>query len=353
MKSLTLKTPFAILALAFVGSAIAQSYTATTVAPASTFSNVGTYAINSAGQVSGRLLVSGGSRAFVWTPTVPNGTAGALSSLSYSSLPDAEAHGINSVGDTVGRASSPGKGHLPVPTIDALLWPFGAAGQIADSSGNQNECEGINDSKDIVLYHGERNYSGPAVSRVVNGKRKLYLLGNSEWPRAINNAGQVLTFSRALLWTPNATKTAWTMQNPLASYNSVTGHGMNNAGAFVGDCSSHPFVYVPSAGMYGLAMGVNLLWDSIIAAIPPQSSYPWATGSAAGINELGMVVGNLYGPGTQATAWIWNPATGVHEVTASGWTGLQVSGINNAGQIVGTASNDGGTTYSCLLLTPQ
>jgi hypothetical protein len=338
----------ALLALVCVRPASAQFYSATVIAPVNSsygFSGRGNYAINSRGQVSGFIVVSGNSKGFIWTPSVPNGTSGTTRLLSYSNYPTSQVNALNVNGDAAGWALS---AHSSAST--GLLWPSGGAGQVIASNAYQASCEGINDSGDIALFYSDAHSTnaGPAVSRLVNGKRTLYLIDNhGAWPRSINNADQVI--GNTTLYTPNAAKTSWIGVNI-----GVMGSCLNNAGAVAGsrgDVSgySRPAVYVPTQGLYGLNQGVNDLWPVVWAAVPGS----WNGGDAQAINELGVVVGNVNGPWGAAAAWMWDSSAGAREITVSGWTNLQVSGMNGAGQIVATGTNDGGVTRSCILLTPQ
>jgi hypothetical protein len=330
-----------------VGAASAQSYSVTPIAPIASnqgFDGRGDYAINSRGQVSGGVFVSGIPKGFIWTPSIPNGLSGTTRILSYSSTANACANALNSNGDAVGWSWA---AHAAAPA--GVLWPSGGAGQIIASNAFQANCEGINDSGDIVLFYSDAHSSnaGPAVSRLVNGKRTTYLIFNhGDWPRSINNGDQVLGGSS--LYMPNAAKTSWAKVDI-----GVVGNCLTNSGAVAGSTSdisgySRPAVYVPTQGMYGLNQGVNDLWAAVLAGVPGS----WNGGDARAINELGVVAGNLNGPWGAASAWIWDASSGAREITVPGWTSLRVSGLNGAGQIVATGTNDGGLTRTCILLTP-
>jgi probable HAF family extracellular repeat protein len=90
-------------------------------------------AINARGQVVGEVSTDAGPRAFLWSPTSPNGTTGSMVDLG--ALPDEIRHSvandINSHGHVVGHS-----GAGPTTSTRAFLWtpnsPNGSTGTMID-----------------------------------------------------------------------------------------------------------------------------------------------------------------------------------------------------------------------------
>src|SRR5262245_22289433 len=78
-------------------------------------STAGAEAINNKGQVVGYSSlpgnVSGQTRAFLWTPVVPNSAAGAMQNLGSLGGTSSYAYGINNFGHVTGWAATPSNGN--------------------------------------------------------------------------------------------------------------------------------------------------------------------------------------------------------------------------------------------------
>src|SRR5260370_22657526 len=67
---------------------------------------------------------------------------------------------------------------------------------------------------------------------------------------------------------------------------------------------------------------------------------PGGGGAAHGINISGQVVGNIGGDyAYYPHAFLWDPATGVHDLGTFGSNGSVARAINQAGQVVGWRQN--------------
>jgi probable HAF family extracellular repeat protein len=116
-------------------------------------------AINASGQVVGTAKnLSGLDRAFLWTPSVPNGTTGIMTDLgALSSYPRSEAFGISDQGAIVGRVRSNTGVYRAV--LFTSSGPKDLNAYISQSSGwTLLEARGINNAGWIVgrgLYNGE------------------------------------------------------------------------------------------------------------------------------------------------------------------------------------------------------
>jgi probable HAF family extracellular repeat protein len=322
--------------------------------------------INSLGQVIGTGSSSTGNRAFLWTPTTPNGITGSMIDLGDlpGELDFSIGKGINDFGQVTGWS-----GAIPGGTIfgsRAFLWtpttPNGTTGSMIDL--------------------------GP-LSGASDGS-----LGT-----AINASGQVAGFSandRAFLWTPATPHGTTGSMAPLGSLSGPTGTsqgiGINTAGQVTGMSfppppgGRSPFLWTPSTpngttgsmvNLGGLSGGSNNSLGSKVNdagqvtgwsyAATGQRAFLWtpttpngSTGSmidlgdlpggadqseATGINGLGHVVGYSASTG-DFHAFLWTAADQMLDLNAllnssgAGWTLRTANGINTLGQITGSGLYD-------------
>jgi probable HAF family extracellular repeat protein len=179
------------------------------------------YGINDSGQITGYSKTSGifDARAFLWTPTTPNGTSGIMINLgTLEGGEDSYGAAINAVGQVAGVSGvpmpddfvPPDPGDLFMPTIvtfeHAFLWspaePNGANGTLLDLGtlgGYSSSAYGLNVHGDVV------GFSTMAVDPYVHAF--IYTGGNGmvdlnslidplsgwrlEFAYAINDAGQI------------------------------------------------------------------------------------------------------------------------------------------------------------------
>jgi probable HAF family extracellular repeat protein len=71
----------------------------------------------------------------------------------------------------------------------------------------------------------------------------------------------------------------------------------------------------------------------------------------AGINEAGEVVGSATTAGGQTHAFLWTAAGGMIDVGTLGGSSSEALGINDAGQVVGSSATAGGQTHAFLWTT--
>jgi probable HAF family extracellular repeat protein len=238
-------------------------------------------------------------------------------------------------------------------SIGPSTFPAGinASGEISGTDGVQ-----------AVLWTGHSNGLGTLPG------------GRYSWGAGINDYGQVVGHSEvplpggnydihAFLWTPsNPDGTTGVMidlgTSADTSFGGVTASAVNSQGFVTGigsgvaEPNNHAFLWIPSSpnGTTGTIMDLGALAGN-------QSS-------GLAINSGGVVVGNSL-PATglnqdQTHAVIWQPGTGgsytISDLnnlipTGTGWTLLSANGINDSGQIVVEATQDGVTDHA-LLLTP-
>jgi probable HAF family extracellular repeat protein len=210
--------------------------------------------INSQGQVIGFASTALGQRAFLWSPTVPNGNVGA--SVNLGSLPSGSSgsagYGINSMGQVAGTGNTPGLSR-------AMLWspatPNGTTGSMVALTGTQTFGSAIN-----------------AMGQVVGGG----------FPST----------SKGFLWTPttpNGITGSSIELGTLAGSTRTDALAINNNGQVVGAALGpiqNAFLWSPSApnGVDGTLVNLNTLIDEADAVY-------WQLASARGINDKGQIVG--------------------------------------------------------------
>jgi probable HAF family extracellular repeat protein len=321
-------------------------------------------AINSYGQVTGWTNVGSELHAFLWTPTVPNGTSGSQIDLGDfpGGLFEAEAFGINASGQVVGYSNVAQGGH-------AFLWspttPNGTTGSMVDlgllPNANSSIGFGINGrgqvaGYSVVMSQGPRAFLWtPSVTNGSSGTMiDLGALsggnGTSE-ATAINNLGQIAGFSQApstthaVLWSPpNANGVRMlTDISPIPSGNGVFSFpdGMNElgylAGHSTGGSGSHGILWVPTTPNASVGTSVEL------GAIGSE---------VVGVSNIGDAVGFS---GNVARIWpheggIIDLNTLLDPITGSGWQLAVAVGINDQGQITGYGTHSG--VPASFLLTP-
>ena len=269
--------------------------------------------------------------------------------------------GINQAGDVCGWSSisgTPGsKGNPAIPFIDhGFLWSSGTMtdiGAIPSANCSPYGCESraddINDNGLLVGWSATPYQipfvwspeDAPPLNQGINALPSLFAGNGNSVARAINNSmviageckGPGGIPRRPAKWQHDGSNWIVTDLGTLMSDN--TGYGgaydVNSSGQIVGQ-ATHPggslsaFLWLP-APAYGLSAGMHDLTPSA------------SSGVANAINDLGQVVGVI----GIAQGWIWLPApaygytAGLHLLPTLNGSLVYPSGINNNGQIIGTA----------------
>jgi probable HAF family extracellular repeat protein len=151
-------------------------------------------AISQGGKIVGRYFINNEYRAFLWTPSTPNGTTGSMIDIGTLGGTMAFPAGINSAGEVVGSSFLPGN-----LISHAFVWKAGTGMvDLGTLGGDHSEAAGINDGGTIV----GRSQVGSVVRPFIwtpstpNGTSgtmvdMLTLGGTYADGRAINNAGQI------------------------------------------------------------------------------------------------------------------------------------------------------------------
>ncbi len=264
--------------------------------------------LNASGQVTGESSTTGDAadHAFLWKPTTPGGASGTMYDLVTLGGTNSHGYGINVAGQVTGASDTAGDA-----ASHAFLWkpsmPNGTSGTMHDLltlGGSESNGAAINASGQISgssLTTGDAAYHAflwkPTMPNGTSGTmHDLLTLGGAEsFGSAINASGQVAGFSsttgeaayHAYLWTPTTPNgTNGTMQDllTLGGLNSYS-YNVGAAGQVVGaseiDVTSdqtHAFLYTSTSGMIDL----NSLID-------PLSG--WELSDAAAINEAWQITG--------------------------------------------------------------
>jgi len=314
--------------------------------------------INALGQVtgiSGAHFGANGYHAFLWNPNVPNGTTGSMIDLGY--LPGGQNYsagtGINASGQITGNGFAAGTDYL---TGDrrAFLWtptsPNGTTGFMLDL-GARPEGFGYSTGQAINAFGQVIGYSnstylwtpstpnGPYGSMVDLGSLPGGSAHNT-FADSINDSGQVagssdaITGTRAYLWTPttpNGTTGSMIDLGDLpGGLDFSQGFGINNRGQVTGYSNTamgdRAFLWTPDGG--GGTM--------IDLGVPEGKTFT----RGIGINSVESVVGEAF-DGDRFSAFLWTPQDGMLDLWSLAdssrfqWTFTKAIGINDAGQIIG------------------
>jgi probable HAF family extracellular repeat protein len=278
-------------------------------------------AINGPGQVVGEEVApSTNLHAFLWTPGAPNGTSGGAVDLGTLGSRDSVALGINGSGQVVGQADTTSGAQA------AFLWtpaaPNGTSGTMVDLG----------------------TLGGPEIIALGNPGSAAF---------GINGSGQVVGWSvttsgaqAAFLWTPatpNGTSGTMAALPTLAGDTAGYAYGINDSGQVVGIAGSAAFLY---SGGQMIDLG----------------SLAGSTGTigAYAINAGGQVVGGSDMSSGLPHAFLWTPTTrngtsgtmvDLNTLISANKVTLEYAlGINDQGQIVGYGVFN--NNIHAFLLTP-
>jgi uncharacterized membrane protein len=298
------------------GTAFAQSpYRLTILGVGDNATFVAAVDINNAGQV----VLGVGDRPGFGSAVVWDGTT-------FTNLGPGSPSAINAMGQVAGLTPT-GLGGVPLAT----LWTNGVASTLSgagapNTQGTFSTAFDVND-RGQVSGQDRVNYAPYATVWQAGGYSSLGL----GYASAINNTGQVVGFSltdlsdsgRATVWNGNIA----TFLDGAGSY----ARDINDRGQIVGSNAS------AQATLWEGQSAIDL------GTLDGDNSF------AAAINNAGQVVGSYgFNPsnGQDSRAALWNGATGTdlnillrRESVQAGWILTFASGINDSGEIVGSAQN--------------
>jgi probable HAF family extracellular repeat protein len=264
--------------------------------------------LNAGGQVAGESDTTGdaATHAFLWKPTTPGGASGTMHDLLTLGGTNSYGYGINATGQVTGASDRTGDSRT-----HAFLWkpsvPNGTSGtmyNLGSLGGSESDGGAINASGQVSgssLTTADVAYRAflwkPSSPNGTSGTmHDLLTLGGTEsFGGSINASGQVAGFSNttgdaayhAYLWTPttpngnSGTMLDLTTLGGLNSYSYNVGAGGQVVGASEVQITSgdtHAFLYTSSSGMVDL--------NTLIA---PLSG--WELLDASAINDVGQITG--------------------------------------------------------------
>jgi probable HAF family extracellular repeat protein len=340
---LTGTTLVAFLAAPLAASGQTVRYQVVELQPAAGAAACVPMALNDAGDVVGYCSDQTGSFGVVWT-------GGQVTSLGkWGEGIIAEALGINSLGEIVGRGDDGGDLRMW-----ALAWRERGWMQIDGSGGSSQQAYGITD--DGVIFGNYSSTGAPGtedwapVFWTWNADNQRYDRNDLPKPQgtisgafiyAVTKAGvavgQVASDAGNLagLWNNDAIHSLVELGTPL---------GFNSAAAFAVSDNRHA---AGAAFLGGLQMAV--LWQDdgthtpiLLGALPGDIN-----SEAQGVNSAGQVVGFSFNPLSTARGFLYQNGaiaelTSLLDPTDAGWAINEAFGINNAGAIiaVGTLNNE-------------
>jgi probable HAF family extracellular repeat protein len=275
-------------------------------------------------------------RAFLWTPSQPNATAGTYEDLGTFGGATAQARAINNAGHVVGISGDASEvGHpflwtraggmqdlgLAPDWTGASAWDINESGQVAGLAGT-----GAGQRAAVWTISVDAGGSVEVANRESLGTLPD---GGSSVGFGMNNLGQVVGYAystetgpnRAVLWT--RTPTGWVIEDlgPLPGDYSSTAYGINDQGQVVGYSS-------PRQGCFHA-----VLWTTAGGKKTEMRALETLGGCGAdawAINNQGRITGRSVPPhgATEATLWTLAP---------DGST----AGVQGLGQLSGTAASLG------------
>nr|WP_315196754.1 hypothetical protein [uncultured Aquabacterium sp.] len=351
------------------------------------------------------LAGAGLALALAWGPTAAHAANYQLQMLSLPDWADTSgAMDINASGDVVGYAVADPFSNTDTPDrLRAVLWRQGSAielgvlpgahanalsvgldittsGQVLGLSSHLPRLdEGAYDEAHSVLWHQGSIQDLSVAARTANTSMLEF--------RRINDQGLAVGYHIAADGTGNGVAASWSESGGLTLLGAEFSYGIardvNNSGAIVGEDNGWATIWhngvatMLEGGLNGAAYDINegglvvgtaldeqgllraALWDKDSLTLLNQLASEFSTLSGAtAVNERGEVVGYSQrigeGPdGMAAVLWQDGVAIDLNTQvdTFDGWRLITANGINDAGQIIGEATNAAGVRRA-FVLTP-
>lgn len=395
MPRLKLIAAFGLMALVGPGSpaprfAAAQQYTVTDLG-----ANSDPRAVNSAGHVAGAIYytttskgaTTSYSRAFVWTPSVPNGAAGSTLVLGTLGGSASVALGLRGDGTAVGRADTAQLDASGHPVAHAFVWdptrgmrdlntirgPNGvsAAGlgwtlteAMAINARNQVAGQGTNPNYPGVWsflweFDGSGNVLVSPTPLNDNVKYALDRIGLNGGGQLAQYAYDASGYRRACVWGRDAAGEGTSIFVPflaIGTHSEAT--DINNPAYDAVGNLTRPAQVVGFSTTYYLGGDYRaFIWDAQ-NGIQDLGTLGGSRVIAYGVNDASQVVGQSSDASGVSYGFLWNPASGMRNLNklsnvGAVWLLNRASAVSGApaAQIVGTGKLSGANHG--YLLTPQ
>lgn len=316
-------------------------------------------AINSRGQVTGYSTVTGSvyQHGFLWTPTMPNGTSGAMIDLGTIGEDWSYGWDINSSGQVAGYSG--GYAVLWTPTTPngttgsmvMLGQPedrfvnaqaINASGQVTGSAYPQAAT-----SVDAFLWNPTSPNATSGTLHDLGTVGGTYSVGydiNSSG-HVVGESGTANGFIRAFLWSPSTPNGA---SGSMIDLGTLGGNNYSGARAISDDRR-----IVGESNILGDTAGHAFLYDGTMHDLGTLGGN---SSAAFALNAGGQVTGYSQMPGNKIEhAFLWTSAGGIVDLNSliapeAGWDLRIARGINDAGQITGSGQING--EDHAYLLTP-
>jgi probable HAF family extracellular repeat protein len=145
---------------------------------------------------------------------------------------------------------------------------------------------------------------------------------------AINNAGQIAGYSpsgidrHAVIWNAGVVQDLGTLGGTNSQAIDINASGqVIGSSQIAGDAATHYFLWSSATGMQDLNVAVDASITSVVE-----------------INDAGQISGTYTTTGGQSHAFLYTPGSGLRDLGTLGGTTSVPTGLNNAGQVVGTST---------------
>jgi probable HAF family extracellular repeat protein len=239
---------------------------------------------------------------------------------------------LNNLGDVVGTTGRSSSGATPVVMLNHGTLRAASLGNLG--GGDYSSASDINDAREIAGAANISNSIVPFIWMPTTGFQRIALLPGDNCGQAsgINRHGHVAGYSsgpngsKAVLWTPNAV---------------VQNLGLLPGGDYSSACDINDRDEV--VGTSGGATGERAVLWTRTGIVRDLGTLPGDTSSeATAINNNGDVVGNSKGP-RGLRAFLWTQATGMQDLgVLPGGNSSQALGINDMGAVVGSSTSSSG-----------